>query len=182
MEPIRNAEASNVLELLLQIKGELVWFVRISADNVLRMDFGSPHLKIREPIPHDPGNSQAVIDALERRMVAPTGRWHLFISKSEWSVITGSYTCSRSDTNVEKIRATLGQLDGQRLVNVNPMSEPGDCSLESDLGGVLRISSPEPLGGGQESEEVQWTLFFENGDYVSYTNDGNLQRKGQEHG
>ena len=80
MEPVRNAEATNVSELFLQITGELVWFARISADNVLRMDFGSPHLKIREPIPHDPGNSQAVIDALERRMVAPTGRWHQFIS------------------------------------------------------------------------------------------------------
>jgi hypothetical protein len=181
MEPIRIAEASNVLELLLQIKGELVWFVRLSADNVLRMDFGSPHLKIREPISLDRGNSQAVIDALERRVVAPTGRWHLFISEAEWSVITKSYACSRPDTNVEAINTALRQLDGQRLVNVNQINEHGDCSLEFDLGGVLHMSSPELFGGGQESEEVQWTLFFEGGDYVSYTNGGNLRRKDQEH-
>ena len=142
MKADRDAEASKALALLLHVKGELVWFVRLSADNVLRMDFGSPHLKIREPNPHASGNSQAVIDALGRRMVTPTGKWHLFISEGEWSVTTKFYACSRSDTNAEHINATLRQLDGQRLVNVNRKNERHGWSLEFDLGAILHINSP----------------------------------------
>jgi hypothetical protein len=180
MKADRDAEASKALALLLHVKGELVWFVRLSADNVLRMDFGSTHLKIREPNPHASGNSQAVIDALGRRMVTPTGKWHLFISEGEWSVTTKFYACSRSDTNAEHINATLRQLDGQRLVNVNRKNERHGWSLEFDLGAILHINSPESLDGGEQNEEVQWTLFCEDGNYASYTNDGNLRHKGHE--
>jgi len=133
------AEATKVLKALLKMKGELVWFVRLSADNVLRMDFGSPHLKIREPHPHASGSNQAVIDALERRIVMPRGKWHLFIAEGEWSVVTKFYSCSRSDTNIENINATLGQLDGQRLVDVRQSNGCNDWILEFDLGGTLHL-------------------------------------------
>ncbi len=176
------AEASKVQELLLQMKGELVWFVRLSADNVLMMNFGSPHLRVREPNPHNPANSQAVIDALERRIVTPAGRWRLIIWQSEWSVTTKFYACSRSDTNDEKINTALRQLDGQKLTSIKQTDGDGACSLEFDLGGSLQIGPPEPSGTDLENDEAQWTLFFENGDYISYTSTGKLQNKSEEQG
>ena len=176
----RRAEASKVQELLLQMKGELVWFVRLSADNVLMMNFGSPHLRVREPNPHNPKNSQEVIDALERRIVTPSGRWRLAIWQPEWSVTTKFYACSRSDTSDEKINTTLRQLDGQKLTGIKQMDGDGAYSLEFDLGGSLQIGPPEPSGTDPENDEAQWTLFFESGDYINYTSTGKLQNKSEE--
>ena len=178
----RRAEASKVQELLLQMKGELVWFVRLSADNVLMMNFGSPHLRVREPNPHNPKNSQEVIDALERRIVTPSGRWRLAIWQPEWSVTTKFYACSRSDTSDEKINTTLRQLDGQKLTGIKQTDGDGAYSLEFDLGGSLQIGPPEPSGTDPENDEAQWTLFFESGDYINYTSTGKLQNKSEEQG
>ena len=171
--------ASEALNLLLQMKGEFVWFVRISADNVLRLDFGSPHLKIREPYSPKAGDSQAVIDALGGRMVLPRGKWHLFV-KGEWSVTTKFYTCNVSDTDIEKINKTLRQLDGQKLTDVKQSNGLNDWILEFDLGGSLHLSPSECPEEAQENEDGQWTLFLEDGDYLWFTNDGDLKRKGQE--
>ena len=182
METDRRAEASKVRELLLQMKGELVWFVRLSADNVLMMNFGSPHLEVREPNSHNPANSQVVIDALERRIVTPTGRWHLAIWQPEWSVTTKFYACSRSDTSDEKINTTLRHLDGQKLTGIKQTDGDGAYSLEFDLGGSLQIGPPEPSETDLENDEAQWTLFFESGDYINYTSTGKLQNKSEEQG
>lgn len=178
MEANSNEAPSKALKLLLEMKSELVWFVRRSTDRVLRMDFGRPHLKVREPNLHKPENSQAVIDALERRLVVPAGQWHLFVAEGGWSVNTTFYACGRYDANIENIDATLAQLDGQRLVNVSQSDGPS-WILEFDLGGSLHLSPPKPLGEGPVDDKVLWTLFYENANYVSYTMGGHLTRKGQ---
>ncbi|MBN8890549.1 MAG: hypothetical protein J0H91_09675 [Rhodospirillales bacterium] len=122
----------------------------MSADNVLRMDFGDVHLKVREPDPDLSGRSQAVIDALGRRIVMPTGKWHLFISEREWSVATKFHSCSRADTDAEDVNAALRQLDGQRLVAVARRGGGSDWVLEFDLGGVLRIGAPTPPASDED--------------------------------
>ncbi len=167
----RVAAASKALERLLEMKGEFVWAVHLSGGNVLRMNFGAPHLKIREPNPNVSGKSQAVIDALGRRMVIPKGIWHLFIYDGEWSVTTKYYACSRSDTDPEKLNEPLRQLDGQKLINVIRRNEENDWIFEFDLGGILRIY-PSKESGEDWSDEHQWILFHEDGNNVSYKNDG----------
>ena len=170
----RLADANEALRFLLRMKGEFVWFVRLSADNVLRMDFGKPHLKIREPSPHLPENSQAVIDALERRIATPTGQWHLFIAEGEWTVETKYYSCKRADTDSVTIDKALRQLDVRKLKNVHLLSGYNDWMLEFDLGGNLRMYWPDRPKEAQEAGDSQWTLFHEDGSYVSYTSDGRL--------
>jgi hypothetical protein len=177
MDRDHDAAAAKTLELLLELKGEFVWFVRLSADNVLRMEFGSSHLKITEPYPHVAGSSQTVVDALERRIVTPRGKWHLFIAEGEWCVTTKFYSCSRSDADAEKIGMALRQLDGQRLVDVRQSNGYHDWILEFDLGGFLHLKSPDSLEESQSKEDVQWTLFYQDGNYVSYTTGGGLSHK-----
>ena len=160
---------------LLEIKGEYIWFVRRSADQALRMDFGSPHLNIREPHPHNPERSQVVIDALERRMVAPEGKWHLFVFEAEWLVTTRFHTCKRSDTDNEKTDRALLQLEGQKLVDVS-QTDGRSWLLSFDLGGSLHLTPPD-LVESQRDDDSLWTLFYEDGNYVSYTNGGVLQDK-----
>jgi hypothetical protein len=141
------------------------------------MDFGNPHLKIREPIPHVPGASKAVIDALERRQVIPTGRWHLFVNEGDWSVITKNNSCSRMDRNTKKIDATLRQLDGQRLIDVRQSDEGIGYILQFDLGGLVHLNFSEFPEGTQKQEKFVWTLFFSDSSYVSYTGVGDLIEK-----
>lgn len=168
MGPELDAAVSEALKLLSAMVGEYVWFVRRSAYSVLRMDFGSPHLKIREPAHHAPNSTQAVIDALERRMVIPTGKWHLFIEDGDWSVKTRFRSASRSDVSVDMVDAALRQLDGQRLVNVSYVND--GWHFEFDLGGSLDIGRSASPGKLAWTEESEWILFYEDGNNVSLTN------------
>ena len=89
---------------------------------------------------------------------------------------------SRKLSGSEKINTALRQLDGQKLTSIKQTDGDGACSLEFDLGGSLQIGPPEPSGTDLENDEAQWTLFFENGDYISYTSTGKLQNKSEEQG
>jgi len=173
----KKAVVSKALTLFSELKGEYVWFVRVGADNILRMDFGSPHLTIREPIQQVPNSAQAAIDALERRMVIPTGKWHLFIEDGNWSVRTKHYVTDRRDQNAKTVEATLRHLDGQKLVSVDYVDNSDAWHFLFDLGGSLRIEPSSSLEENGSAEECQWTLFYADGNYVSYISGKELRYK-----
>jgi hypothetical protein len=119
--------------------GQYVWFVRRGFENILRMDFGQPHLAIDGPYRASPASSQKAVNALDRRTVQPTGRWHLFVDDGDWSVTTKRHQCRRLDTDLKNVDETLRQLDGQKILKIDYKSETGEWIFEFDLGGLLHI-------------------------------------------
>ncbi|MGO9673132.1 MAG: hypothetical protein ACLPSF_03010 [Methylocella sp.] len=160
------------VEILSSLRGEYVWFVRSGDYGVLRLDFGNPHLTVREPSP-TAGKSERLAIALQRRLVVPAGKWHLFIEFGLWSVEAGGFRCSRLDGQFDE--RAFGQLDGQKLISVAYTPESAEWVFRFDLSGVLSVRCRH-----LDAERYdQWMLFFENGGclYCENTNRIFLERE-----
>jgi hypothetical protein len=57
--------------------GQMVWQVRADEHSCVMMEFGAPHLEVREPRVAKPGRSPKVARLLARRTVGVLGDWHL---------------------------------------------------------------------------------------------------------
>ena len=148
------------LDILFSLRGKYVWSVRCGEYGVLRLDFGSPHLSVREPSPTT-GKSWRLALALQRRLVIPTGEWHLFVEAGLWSVEAGGVRCSRTDQQFDT--RAFNQLDGQKLISATYAPASAGWLFTFDLSGTLLIREQHL----EEDEDTQWTLFFERGGSLS---------------
>jgi hypothetical protein len=144
------------VEMLSAISGQYVWSVRSGEYGVLRLDFGKPHLEVRGPYP-SAGKPERVALALQRRLVIPTGEWHLFIEASLWSIEAGGFRCDRTDEKFDE--RAFDQLNGQKLVSAVYAPESSGWLFTFDLSGTLFIRERRL----QEEEDTQWVLFFAKG-------------------
>lgn len=155
--------ANRAIEIFSRIYGQHVWSVRCEDHGVLRLDFGAPHLLIRDPValPLKSRDARPFI----RRIALPTGHWHMFVEGGLWRVEAGGFACARGDETPE-CRA-FAHLDGQKLISVAYTRAADEWQFDFDLGGRLSIKpqppAPEPLS--------QWILFFEAGGCL-YCDDG----------
>jgi hypothetical protein len=146
--------------------GEHAWGSRLSADAVLRMDFGAPHLRIREP-----SSRLDVHEVFRRRLAIPTGRWHLFVESGAWRVKIKDEEGTREDaesqdaTRRERVTRCLSRLDGQIVRAI--ARETDAWRFIFDLGGTLTIADAAEQGG----TEADWTLFGEDGTVMSWRRD-----------
>ena len=176
MDEEQKLAVSKALRCLSAIVGEYVWWARNGADDVLRLEFGNPHLVVQEPMQLSQYSSRTVIDALGRRIVEPAGKWHLFIEDGDWAIVTRSYGTRRFDADRARADATLRQLDGQKLTSVDYLDRTGIWYLKFDLGGSLTISRSTPVDNAR-LEDSAWVLFCEDGTYLSFGNDMRARRK-----
>ena len=161
--------------LLSKLQGFLVWSVHCSEFGVLSLNFGEPHLSIHGPYRSSPSSSAKVKAALGRRLVKPTGDWHLFVEDADWEAVGGPYKASRTSKASERDQV-LDQLDGQRLLDFRFDQQTAQWFLTFDLGGILVIGSPKQDGAevGNERDESLWTLFFWDAGNATWTLDGRL--------
>jgi hypothetical protein len=68
-----------VINSFAPLVGELVWQARRGHGSFLTMEFGWPHLLVREPISAVHSVSARVRRNLERRAVAIVGDWHFWV-------------------------------------------------------------------------------------------------------
>src|SRR5690349_21194900 len=81
--PITAQQAQNLLRPLL---GQLAWHVRGGYGSFLTLEFGQPHIEIREPINPSPDHSARVQRNLLRRRAFIVGDWHLWIQYCDWTI------------------------------------------------------------------------------------------------
>ena len=157
--PSGGTPRAQAAELLLRLKGRLVWSVGCSEYGVLRVNFGKPHLRVHGPYRADPSRSAQVKAALARRVVEPTGDWQLWVDAANWEVAAGLFRASPL-AGVPEQKQVLRQLDGQRLLGIRHDQPAARWMFDFDLGGVLTIG---PLAPGQADmgQGGQWTLFLE---------------------
>ena len=170
MEQDQQPAVLEALKRLRMVVGEYVWGVRRGADDVLRLEFGPPHLVIQEPLPLGQDATPTLADALGRRVVEPAGKWQLFVDDGDWAVVTGSRGTRRFDTDPARADAALRQLDGQRLASVDYLHGTTSWHLRFDLGGSLAINRSTPLDDARSAESM-WILFSEGGAWFSLRND-----------
>jgi hypothetical protein len=148
-------------ELWRPLAGQLVWSVRRGVGSFLTMEFGEPHLSIREPITPRVSRSAKVQRMLKRRRVFIEGDWHFWIQWGHWKLRTAHGSLDFQAPSGSPLDECLADLDGQRLVSARA-DRPGKVAVwEFDQGGLLEIGH-----SGQEDEEPQWSLHRWNGDVI----------------
>jgi hypothetical protein len=135
---------------LQRLTGEYVWSVKRGHGTFLTMEFGNPHLIVREPI-ESTGGTATVASILRRRNVSIVGDWSLWVRDSHWS-ISRKDAAANLDSSEAIVHEMLQNLDGQKVCAIRV----GDgVVLEFDLGAILRLGKsifPD------DPTSVLWTL------------------------
>lgn len=131
--------------------GKPCWNVKPGYGSFLTMEFGEPHLEIREPTVASATASPKVRKALAQRRVFVRGEWHLWIYCCDWRLFTGRKHIGDSSTKGNIARAAEF-LDGQALTNFSISRRNARCVFDFDLGGRL-VTQP------YDNKSEQWMLF-----------------------
>jgi hypothetical protein len=134
------------------ILGKLSWDVKPGHGSFLTMEFGKPHLEVREPIATRKGVTAKVKQQLARRHVYVRGAWHFWIMYCDWEVRCNGKRVGDSSTKT-KIRRAADFLDGQKLIRFSILPSKAQSIFVFDLGASLTTL---PYDKGSE----QW-MFFE---------------------
>lgn len=164
-----------VAELWAPLIGRLAWNVRRGHGSFLTIEFGSPHLLVREPIASR-SNSDKVRRLLQRRAVYVEGDWHFSILYGDWKLSTAGGTLDSDKDRGSPLDECLDDLEGQKLLSVETSGVGHSCVWKFDLGGVLEIWP------SAEIPDDAWTLHPWNGDIIAYQPDGTLSvAEGERH-
>lgn len=151
-------------EIFRALYGKPCWNVKPGHGSFLTMEFGEPHLEIREPIVAGADASPDVREDLARRRVYVHGDWHLWIYCCDWQVFCGQKRIGDSSTKANMLPAA-DFLDGQALLNVSVSPCDARSIFEFDLGGRLET---QPY----DHESEQWMLFEPSHDVLTVRADG----------
>jgi len=150
-----------------RLLGMPCWGVSRGFGSFLTLEFGSPHLVVREPMPPTAEASARVKQLLARRSVHVRGRWHLWIHSCQWRVVTkgrvvGDWTTPR------RIERAARELNGQKLQDVTVGRRGAGTHFAFDLGAELET---KPYDRSSE----QWFLYEPDGRVLTWRADRKYQ-------
>lgn len=134
-----------------KVYGKPCWGVRQGYGSFLTLEFGKPHLVIREPFVASRTASKGVREALVHRDAHARGEWHLWIYCCDWEVRSKGRRVGDSITSA-KIQKAAAVLNGQKLVRFSIQPRTLHCQFDFDLGASLKT---RPF----DSESEQWLLY-----------------------
>jgi len=127
-----------------------VWSTSLGIGTYLTMEFGQPHLTVREPMTARMGATERVRDLLSRRKVSIVGDWTLWIQEADWLVCQSGRCVGVNDPD---LRTFLDCLNGQRLMNARFDEH---LELEFDLGASVRLSPSV----SKQDDIALWSLTY----------------------
>jgi hypothetical protein len=162
----------NVIERVFQrLQGKPCWNVRRGYGHFLTLEFGEPHLEIREPSQVTKSVSPRVRKLFARRRVTVHGQWHLWIYCCDWELlIDGKLIADNRSSTPRKIDRALADLDGQALTGVSVSPKNARSVFEFDLGGSLVTRRFDRTG-------EQWMLFEPSGHVLTVRADGHCSHQ-----
>jgi hypothetical protein len=147
-------QLSSIKKPFIELLGSPCWGVKVGHGSFLTLEFGSPHLVVREPAsaPMAPSRVQRV---LARRSALVRGDWLLWIQHCQWWVKTNGKLIGDWTTARRSARAAA-ELSGQELRAVRLASRGSGAVFTFDLGSELET---RPYDRSSE----QWLLFRPDG-------------------
>jgi hypothetical protein len=121
-----------------KLYGKPCWGVKQGHGSFLTMEFGKPHLEIREPIVASAKAPKTVRAGLARRGAYVDGDWHLWIYCCAWELLFNDKQLVHSESTDSRIVRAANFLNGQKLVRFSMVPRGTRCVFEFDLGGVLK--------------------------------------------
>jgi hypothetical protein len=129
-------QINNLFKPLL---GQFAWNVDGGVGSMLTLEFGTPHIAVREPMVARPGRSEKVRRILARRRITVVGDWDLFVQYCNWKISVSDGSCDSESFDWRQPNECLHDLDGQRLVSVSGGALANSWKFAFDLGGVLEL-------------------------------------------
>jgi hypothetical protein len=163
----RPTQSDPLYRAIAPLIGLPAWLVQRGHGSFLTLEFGAPHLQIREPKVVAPGVDVKVAASLQRRKVTPRGEWHLWIYCCHWRVTSGRKVIAWSEATDRDIATVAKELDGQMLTAAEADPAQGTSVFEFDHGATVLQTWPYGTGG-----DIQWMLYMQSGDVFSYREDG----------
>jgi hypothetical protein len=138
-------------KIFRKLYGKPCWGVNPGVGSFLTLEFGKPHLEIREPVLASKGAPAKVRKHLARRGVYVHGEWHLWIYCCDWELRSGGKRIGDGSTKLKSRRAAEF-LNGQRLTRFSISPRKANCAFEFDLGATLNTWP-------YDNESEQWLLY-----------------------
>jgi hypothetical protein len=151
--------ADPIGSVFADIIGKRAWLVRKGYSSMLTMEFGEPHLRVREVLP------EAKAKALRRPLVTVRGDWHLWVHSCDWRIREGGADVAHSEGTDAEIERGARALDGQLLLGVEVDPASSSSRLRFELGTTLEMTA-------YDRESESWLLYATNGHVLSLRGDG----------
>jgi hypothetical protein len=158
----------NVSDLVQPLIGQIAWGVGRGHGSFLRMEFGAPHLVVREPVVPRQAVSAKAQRILLRRQVHLQGDWTFWVNYADWELRTRDGVVDSANDHGSPADERLRELEGQKLTSIEAGTKANSCVLRFDLGAVLAIWP------SAEMQEDQWSLHAWQGPVASFGADGRI--------
>ena len=135
--------------------GRPAWGVKAGYGGNLTLEFGEPHLDVREPYVSNSRN-EGIRRRAAQRVVTVHGDWHLWIRSDVWSSKQNGVVVARIESADADIAKAAAELDGQILSSFEIDRATASCRFTFDLGGELLTGRS---AGGDARETEEWLLF-----------------------
>jgi hypothetical protein len=106
------------------LRGESCWGVEWEPQLGLKLSFGPPRLKFRDPI-ESKAQSVRVRRIFRYRVATVRGRWWLWALCGRWRVTLDDAPAVSASSSRKRMRESLQFLDGQRLADAFVMQDWG---------------------------------------------------------
>lgn len=147
-----------------KILGTPAWGAKRGAGSFLTLEFGSPRLRVRNPI------LDSEIEQLRRRRITICGTWHLWIQSDKWEILENQTVIVNSFATDGSIEIAIAKIDGRILDNVYFDEVNKETLFEFEDSFHIKTYSVI------ESNSPQWSLYRPDENVDECTHDGKIQR------
>jgi hypothetical protein len=157
----------NIVEANLQeLFGVICWEAKWDFNLNLSINFGQPHLSIREP-KEVKADEETIRQSFRLRQVTLHGEWLLWILSGYWKLSIKDFGEVTSASPYKRKRMALARLEGQKLIHARVNSNTSATCLDFDLGAKLSIRRISIKDDGDI-----WSLYKPNRYVLSVRADG----------
>jgi hypothetical protein len=150
------------------------WRVEQGHGSFMTLEFGEPHVEVREVASRPFRYANGEQTRFRRRSADVNGEWHLWIYMCGWSISVEDQQLAHSESDRVTIARALAVLNGQALTRYEAVADDNPRRrFAFDLGCNLEIwpfENDEPAGA------ELWTLYEPTGSTVSMFATGEYKR------
>lgn len=144
----------SAIKILSSALGLPCWQVRWDRQVGLDMNFGVPHLEIREPRT-GAAKSARVRALFARRGVYLRGTHWLVMSPATWRLELADGLVVRDTSSAKRLDVAVARLDGEKLDGITVHARTGTTIFYFDLGARIVVRSP---AGYDVSDSELWSI------------------------
>jgi hypothetical protein len=164
--PVLDCRMTSICEITIGLIGQICWGVEYEKQLNLKMSFGKPRLRVREPYVSK-SKSRRVREIVACRNATAKGEWWLWIFCAYWRIVVPNSVTATSSSPLRVKRAAMGRLSGQRLKGIRVNTNHVATHFAFDLGATLEVRRME-----KASDADVWTLYKPNGYVLGVRGDG----------